>query len=102
MIVREQTRPDIGVHFFNFAEGTSEEFKQYFHDTYKVSGLLISSNILISDDKLTITTTQHWKDRDSYLNFLCDPKIYESLYLVISDYNREHKIKSDIISMEEI
>ena len=53
---RDETRPNTGVSFWF----QNSEQQEYIDSTYKNAGLLLSDNIIVSDDQLTQTRTQTW------------------------------------------
>lgn len=55
-LVRDEIRPSTDVEFWN----KSAEDNAYFAETYGNPGLLISEELVLSDDQLTRTRIQNW------------------------------------------
>jgi hypothetical protein len=66
-VIKKQIRPTTDVSFFLGEEHTSPEVKQYLYTTYAQVGKQLMINRNLSDDGLTLSTTQIWLSREDYL-----------------------------------
>lgn len=98
-ITRKQTRPDTTVQFWNGQNSTNmtDDFRNYFYETYVLTGKFISASPVVSEDGLELTTTSIWNSESDYLESRNDPVCIDGLY----GKSAEHK-DANSIATEEI
>ena len=88
--VKQMTRPTTDVDFYKSADS----YRGYFHENYIMTGKVLSSDQVLSEDKLTITTTTMWKDQQAFADFMSDSVCYNEHTVP----NRIHDYKNNIKS----
>jgi hypothetical protein len=87
--IRITFRPDDTVPFWDFPE----EVKQHILETYDTPELRESFTKTFSEDGLTRTVKNTWKDRESFLAFCADP-IIRSCFTARDTYNNDNDLFS--------
>lgn len=94
------TRPSLSVPFFWDTGVVTDEYKQYVKETYRDTGMLISSSREDSADGLSCTMTLVWRSRDDLLEYLVDAYNYETHTLPMQEYCDANGILSSTIGEE--
>lgn len=95
-MTKKQTRRSIDIPFYFEKYETSDEYKKYFYNKFVLTGKFVSSSLIYSDDKLTITRVSSWKSKDAFLEFASDPYCYDTVIDANRMYDIEQEITSDI------
>jgi hypothetical protein len=97
-LVKKQIRPSKDIQFFSSADSPdiTNETRNYLVQNFRNTGKIISSETSWSEDELTMTTRSFWKDRESLLEYLCDPIIADGITIHNTAYNKKHNITSTV------
>lgn len=91
-VVREQTRPNIGVEFFSAVEHCPPEVIDYWNKAIVLTGKQISSTHKLSDDGLIVTTVMVYRSKDDWHDMTSDKYLIKNLYQVQEEYNYNNNI----------
>ena len=80
-ITRKQTRPNSSVQFWQGQNSPTmtDEFRNYFYESYVLTGKFISATPVISEDGLELTTTTIWNSESDYNESQNDPICIEGM-----------------------
>lgn len=80
-IIRKQTRPNTSVPFWQGQNDPSmtDEFRNYFYETYVLTGKFISATPGVSSDGLALTNTVIWNSESDYQEHQNDPICQEGV-----------------------
>jgi len=81
-LIRKQTRPNTNVEFWQGANdpAMTDEFRNYFYETYVLTGKFISATPAVSADGLELTNTLIWNSQADFDECKNDPVCVEGLY----------------------
>jgi hypothetical protein len=94
--IKTSTRPNITTPFFWETFTPTEEFQTYYDATYVATGKILNRTTEVSEDKLSITMTVEWSDRQHFLEFLTDAFCYETIMLPQQTHDYEKNISSTV------
>jgi hypothetical protein len=80
-VVKIQTRPNTGATFWQGRNdpALTDEFRNYFYETYVLTGKFISASAEVSSDGLVLTNTMIWNSDADWQSMLADPVAQEGL-----------------------
>ena len=80
-VVKIQTRPNTSVPFWQgrIDPALTDEFRNYYYETYVLTGKFISVTAEISADELSLTNTMIWNSDSDWQSMLADPIAQEGL-----------------------
>ena len=80
-VIRKQTRPNTSVQFWQGQNDPSmnDEFRNYFYETYVLTGKFISVTPSVSEDGLELTNTTIWNSEADYNEHQADPVCQEGV-----------------------
>lgn len=91
------TKPSADVEFYNMGPEAAE-FKKYWQETYKDTGLLIFLSQQLEPDGLTQTTIFLWESESAYLQAKADP-IVRSQWGAKAQYDKDNGItRTEIVT----
>jgi len=81
-VIRKQTRPNTSVEFWQGANdpAMTDEFRNYFYETYVLTGKFISATPAVSADGLELTNTLIWNSQADFDACKNDPICQEGLF----------------------
>lgn len=81
-IIRKQTRPDTTVQFWQGPNdpAMTDEFRNYFYETYVLTGKFISASPVVSENQLELTNTIIWNSQADFQECKNDPVCQEGLF----------------------
>lgn len=97
-VIKTQTRIKLSIPFYFEKHNMPSDYQNYFYNKFIITKKFLSSNIVYSDDKLTVTRTVNWSSRDSFLEFAGDTYCYDTVTIP----GQEYDIKNEITSNFEI
>jgi hypothetical protein len=97
-LVKKQKRTSTDVPFFFEANPQSKKYIQYIVSKYINTGLLESSEWVISEDGLEATLVTKWKTPDDFLQFVSDEVCIENQIQPGQVYDAANEIASDLIT----
>jgi hypothetical protein len=98
-----QTRPSTNVEFWNRDNPVvTQEYLDYFRDTYVLTGALTGVVSTVSEDGLTMTTSLNWTSEAEAENWKNDPVVQQGFISKMESYQAANGIdavrtKEDII-----
>jgi hypothetical protein len=80
-VVKIQNRPNTSVPFWQGRNdpALTDEFRNYFYETYVLTGKFISASAEVSSAGLTLTNTMIWNSTEEWQEFLADATVQEGL-----------------------
>ena len=80
-VVKIQTRPNTSVPFWQGRNdpALTDEFRNYFYETYVLTGKFVSANSETSADTLELKNTMIWSSEADWHALLADPVAQEGL-----------------------
>lgn len=102
--IRKQIRPNTTVPFFQMANNShvTDEFKQYWVDTYVITDKCIYVNGEVSPDGLELTVTMIWDSRESIDAMLSDPMCISGLLTVKNAYLADNNMQEILVDSSEV
>ena len=81
-VIRKQTRPNTSVEFWQGANdpAMTDEFRNYFYETYVLTGKFISASPAVSENGLELTNTLIWNSQADFDECKNDPVCQEGLF----------------------
>lgn len=97
-IARKQTRPNSSVQFWQGQNSPTmtDDFRNYFYESYVLTGKFISASPVLSEDGLELTTTAIWNSESDFNESLNDPVCIEGML----NKSAEHKVATGIVTEE--
>jgi len=81
-VIRKQIRPNSSVEFWQGQNSTTmtDEFRNYFYESYVLTGKFISATSVLSEDGLELTTTAIWNSESDCDESRNDPVCIAGLH----------------------
>jgi hypothetical protein len=101
-VIRKQTRPNTSVPFWQGQNdpAMTDEFRNYFYETYVLTGKFISVTPAVSGDGLELTNTAIWNSEADYDASSNDPICQEGHLNKAEAHHTANGIILEIVSKE--